>query len=314
MGDTNTENINISTTNEALDSVDLMNGGLFAGLVIFYSATIGYYFVEKKMTGSENLPEKKTKLRLTLLAGYVLLTTTILFIINSITLYNKCGESQIFTAFGYTYLPWVIMFGSLCLILEVMPIFKMPFSNTIGYIIYDNKKTMELLENIFKKDDRNSNDAKIIMKFKKNPTLILNEIINDNFDRFIDDITNLIKEEVLDTWKKSKKNDSEEQPDSSSQDISKISGGADSEHASEDASEAAVNVGLDESEESDADKNYIKELNDVVIDKEKIATIIWYLLAGTLVSTYSSNIISTAECDITYKQLKKNKEMEESYN
>tara|TARA_Y100000813_G_C24016216_1_gene282914 strand:- start:278 stop:682 length:405 start_codon:yes stop_codon:yes gene_type:complete len=67
-------------------------------------------------------------------------------------------------------------------------------------------------------------------------------------------------------------------------------------------------------EDTEDNSDPIKELLDVIVAKEKIATIIWYLLAGTLVTTYSSNIIATAECKLSYKQLKKNKDLEEAYN
>ena len=70
----------------------------------------------------------------------------------------------------------------------------------------------------------------------------------------------------------------------------------------------------DASKDPEDKSDPIKELLDVIVAKEKIATIVWYLLAGTLVTTYSSNIIATAECNLSYKQLKKNKELEEAYN
>ena len=134
----NDTTVNASNVNNSLDTVNLMNAGLFGGLMVFYAATIIYYFVEKKFT-SDKEEKDAIELRFKLLAGYVLLTSTILFLLNSITLYNKCGESQMFKAFGYTYLPWLIMFGSVCLMLELIPICKMPFSNTIGYIVYDKR-------------------------------------------------------------------------------------------------------------------------------------------------------------------------------
>ena len=114
----NDTTVNASNVNNSLDTVNLMNAGLFGGLAIFYAATIGYYFIENNLTSKKSQKEA-TKLRLKILAGYVLLTSTILFLLNSITLYNKCGESQMFKAFGYTYLPWIIMFGSVCLMLEM---------------------------------------------------------------------------------------------------------------------------------------------------------------------------------------------------
>ena len=328
----NDTTVNASNVNNSLDTVNLMNAGLFGGLAIFYTATIGYYFIENNLT-SKKTPKEATKLRLKILAGYVLLTSTILFLLNSITLYNKCGESQMFKAFGYTYLPWIIMFGSVCLMLEMMPICKMPFSNTIGYIVYDNDKTKDIIKRIFRQGDK-TDSAKIIMKFQENPTLILNEVTVAGFNNFIKDIEPLMYNDLymqnmspstsqqLEPTAQSVQPDLIAQPDPTAPPAPTEPNKLNTELKQKTSIELQGVGGSasnpenkkEDTEDTEDKSDPIKELLDVIVAKEKIATIIWYLLAGTLVTTYSSNIIATAECNLSYKQLKKNKELEEAYN
>ena len=329
----NDTTVNASDVNNSLDTVNLMNAGLFGGLAIFYAATIGYYFIENNLT-SKKTQEEATKLRLKILAGYVLLTSTILFLLNSITLYNKCGESQMFKAFGYTYLPWIIMFGSVCLMLEMMPICKMPFSNTIGYIVYDNDKTKDIIKRIFRQGDK-TDSAKIIMKFQENPTLILNEVTVAGFNNFIKDIEPLMYNDLYNqymspsTSKPPAPGSTSQQPEptappaSSAQPSAPPAPPASKQPAPSELQSAqqpfqggngSTSNPQNANEDTEDNSDPIKELLDVIVAKEKIATIIWYLLAGTLVTTYSSNIIATAECNLSYKQLKKNKDLEEAYN
>ena len=233
---TNENNVSNEDIQKSVSSVNLTNNGFFIGVAIFYISMISYYFLVKEIINDDN----KT-LYYKILAGYTLIISTILFFINYTTVYNKCGESQLGTAFLSTYLPWIIIFGSICVIIEIIPEFKTPFSNTIGYIIYNNDDTKKLINEIFANSPEDS--SKIILKFKSNPTLILNEITNKTFENFITDIQSI----------------------------------------------TTVN------EDNKTD------LLKIVKQKEFISTIVWYLLTGTLVTTYSSNIIATSQCNIKYK-------------
>ena len=58
--------VNIASVSESLDTVNLMNAGLFGGLAFFYAATIGYYFVEKMFTSGKN-PDDAMQIRLKIL-------------------------------------------------------------------------------------------------------------------------------------------------------------------------------------------------------------------------------------------------------
>ena len=105
---TNENNVSNEDIQKSVSSVNLTNNGFFIGVAIFYISMISYYFLVKEIINDDN----KT-LYYKILAGYTLIISTILFFINYTTVYNKCGESQLGTAFLSTYLPWIIIFGSI---------------------------------------------------------------------------------------------------------------------------------------------------------------------------------------------------------
>ena len=69
-----------------------------------------------------------------LLSGvYYLFVIFSQYYINVQNTYKKCGEAQVFHAMIYTFVPNILIFGLLVVILDVFPGFLKPFSNTIGY-------------------------------------------------------------------------------------------------------------------------------------------------------------------------------------
>ena len=69
--------------------------------------------------------------------GYFLLMIIVMFVVNKNMMSINCGETDgsgkvVLTA---TLVPWMLMFLPMMLLLYVFPIWKQPFSNTIGYLI-----------------------------------------------------------------------------------------------------------------------------------------------------------------------------------
>jgi len=113
--------------------------------------------------------------------GFVLIVIAMLFINMSSVLGEKCGAEGTpqFTGdvLKAVFFPWVLMVGSVIVLLHVLPGWKQPFSNTFGYLavhipgIDARGKLLELLPD---------NDLKNLIE--QNPSLLLNEFDTTNFD------------------------------------------------------------------------------------------------------------------------------------
>jgi hypothetical protein len=145
------------------------------------------------------------------LVCYILLTIMSQFFINFGILKNKCGgnDSSNFTASAFmTFIPWIFIFGSVVLILIVFPGFKSAFSNVIGYFAVSGKANEimnELLvnteiQNAINKEEEGSDkkaelqsSAEAIIKLCGNTSIMINQIVPDNFEDYWGILTPLMK-------------------------------------------------------------------------------------------------------------------------
>ena len=81
---------------------------------------------------------------------YFLLLFIILFFINLSLTNEMCGFAQYSIALKATLFPWVIIFGSLFIVLMAFPSWLAPFSNTIGYFFTYITGVNTLLTSIIK--------------------------------------------------------------------------------------------------------------------------------------------------------------------
>jgi hypothetical protein len=116
-------------------------------VVAFILITIVYYLTLKpKLTidilsdpASYNDYNKSLYFRLGI---YFLLVLLVQFGINANVIINKCGGSvsqNIGFAGMLTFLPWVLIFGLIMIVLIVFPGFKSAFSDVIGYFYVSSK-------------------------------------------------------------------------------------------------------------------------------------------------------------------------------
>lgn len=137
------------------------------------------------------------------LAIYVLLVIMIQFIVNSSIISSNCGgniSENMGMAGVLTFLPWILIFGVLVLILTIYPGFKSAFSDVVGYYYVSgsaNKILTELLVNkdVEKKllEDPNMTPEKkaamesaadTIIKICGNTSILINQIVPSNFDQY----------------------------------------------------------------------------------------------------------------------------------
>ena len=135
--------------------------------------------------------------------------------VNLLGFQNKCGGSlsnNIGKVFVSTFVPWLLIFGGLMLVLIIFPGFKGAFSNVIGYyVVYriSNKVLVKLLGNA--QVDRTLEDVKdtdekdkhlmekasdAVLKLVGNTSIMINQITPENFEDMWNMMTPIMKPEM----------------------------------------------------------------------------------------------------------------------
>jgi hypothetical protein len=180
-------------------------------------------------------------------------------------------SSKILQIILYTLFPWMIMFGSLIALLKVYPGWKLPFANTIGYLIVKVLGIKTLANKLIitydesgnslepDTDDDNFNRAiRTVKPIIQDPSLILQEVSSDNFDNF---------------WKTLEEG--------------KIL-----------KNEATYKANYNEPREKARGT-----LQQYVNIKENIAEYIWYILAGAYIASYVQRIVTDIDPPVSTDQL-----------
>tara|TARA_B100000902_G_scaffold395060_1_gene452766 strand:+ start:9265 stop:10470 length:1206 start_codon:yes stop_codon:yes gene_type:complete len=159
--------------------------------------------------------------------------------------------------FGITFLPWLIIFGVIYLLLELFPGWIKPFSNTLGYLVIN----LLGIEQIYKKEVIKNESDDFGDDSSKN--IILNAIMkmNDNYHTTINQF---------------------------SSDINKYKKFVDQ-------LKVAGIVKGNEDSNSDA-SNYFCKFYSLICVKEVVGKLLWYVLSGSLISAISYNFIMNLEC------------------
>ena len=147
------------------------------------------------------------------LAIYVLLVIIIQFIVNSSIISSSCGGNiteNMGSAGVLTFLPWILIFGVLVLILTIYPSFKTAFSDVVGYYYVSgqaSKLLTELLVNqeiqqkmtedpnmTSEKKEALESAADAIIKICGNTSILINQMVPSNFDQYWGILTPLMKD------------------------------------------------------------------------------------------------------------------------
>lgn len=137
------------------------------------------------------------------LVVYLLLVIIIQFIVNSSIIASNCGgnlSENIGAAGVLTFLPWILIFGVLVLIITIYPSFKTAFSDVVGYYYVSGSSTKLLTELLVNKDiekkildDPNMTPQKkealesaadAIIKISGNTSILINQIVPSNFNQY----------------------------------------------------------------------------------------------------------------------------------
>jgi hypothetical protein len=147
------------------------------------------------------------------LAIYVLLVILIQFMVNSSIIATSCGGNiteNMGAAGVLTFLPWILIFGVLVLVLTLYPGFKSAFSDVIGYYYVSSSATKILTELLVNQDiekkmteDPNMTPEKklaletaadTIIKICGNTSILINQIVPGNFEQYWAILTPLMKD------------------------------------------------------------------------------------------------------------------------
>jgi hypothetical protein len=202
----------------------------YLSLLIFAIITILYYVLKPKKTldiiygnsdtGTPLTEDQKnqlsanfTKKSYLYLIIYFLFVIISQFFVNFGIISNKCGGSlkDNFAAGALmTFIPWVFIFGVVILILIIFPGFKSAFSNVIGYFAVAGQATTvlnELLVNSNIQEAINSPNtspdkranlqkaAEAIIKLCGNTSIMINQIVPENFEEYWAILQPLMKDE-----------------------------------------------------------------------------------------------------------------------
>tara|TARA_B100000963_G_scaffold159000_1_gene138396 strand:+ start:7078 stop:7983 length:906 start_codon:yes stop_codon:yes gene_type:complete len=213
---------------------------------------------------------------------------------------EKCGGTpQLVPSINYTIIPNLFIFGTLLLILILMPGWKAPFSNTIGYLIVWLAGVNGSFFKILKQDN---NQNKLLQMVYKDPSMMINEITPENFDLFIArmggkkggigpivqgvPIVNaqpIVKAQPI--------VNAEPLPKPSAPPMT-MKGGRRKQRGGNSTSILSSNY-----------KQHIPGLYNFVVIKDMISEFLWYVLVGNLVINTSSTYISSIKCNRSADQL-----------
>jgi len=185
-------------------------------MIAFICTTIFYYMLIKPVLTYEILinPEQYkdyNKKIYKALGIYLTLVILIQFLINIAAVNSKCGGNltdNLAPAGLMTLFPWLLIFGAIIIVLIMYPGFKMAFSDVIGYFYVAgtaNKVMTELLinKNIQQNIDGSQmnetekanmeNAADAIIKICGNTSILINQIVPSNFDKYWEILHPLMK-------------------------------------------------------------------------------------------------------------------------
>jgi len=246
----------------------------FISLILFAISTLLYFlFLKPKLSVAElqtanGFTDYYSASNKTLMIYVAIVVGSQLFL-NFFYLLSKCGGSpgqNIGAAVGYTFVPYLFIFGVLVAVLVIFPGFKSAFSNVIGYFFIASSANTLLngllvnseLSDVSQGMDQGTKDqleqsAELIMKICGNASLLINQINPENFMNIWNDMLSpLIKKSISGNVLKEKQS----------------------------------------------------ELLHLVVLKDNIGEACWYMYAGILVSSIVAYNLATRGCVKTVDQIK----------
>lgn len=178
----------------------------YINIITFILTTIFYYMVLKPTLSYDDLIDTKkyeeySKNNYLYLGIYLVLAMLIQFIVNASIISTTCGGSiseNIGAAGVLTFIPWTLIFGVIIIVLIMYPGFKSAFSDVIGYFYISGPATQIITELLVNRDvekkltgnetveekEALEDAADTIVKICGNTSILINQIVPDNFQDY----------------------------------------------------------------------------------------------------------------------------------
>lgn len=253
---------------------------LYLNVITFLLTTLFYYLALKpplqySTFQDETKYQQYVKTNYTYLAIYVLLVIIVQFGVNSAVISTKCGGKigeNIGIAGMMTFLPWILIFGVLVVVLSAYPGFKTAFSDVVGYYYVSGTATKLLtdllihpeIETKINKDPTMTPEKKqaletaadAIIKITGNTSILINQIVPTNFNEYWNILRPLMKEQYK-----------------------------------------------TESPETEKMK---EELFKIVMSRDNVGEAMWYIYTGLLITSIVQLKINTRGCQTSPQQMQAN--------
>jgi len=272
-----------------------------SSLIFFFFITLGFLiftlFSIQSAKSIEDIEKAKDGTMLTII--YVCILVIGSYFINSTVSKALCSSQAVrwTDILLATLLPWIIIFFSLFIILKIFPGWITPFSNTVGYLVISILGVETTLTNILNSNPGVSNDlAKAIANITHNKSNFINQI-DINKKTFLSFINDLINAQIIILGKPSTAEGQTEGAE-----------GAEGTRAVEGAEGTRAVEGATNRSETDKailTNPDIQNLYKLLVIKNVLGQITWYILAGVLVSSVSYNYIINMSCDKSLEEITK---------
>jgi len=192
----------------------------YINIVTFILTTVFYYMALKPILSYDDLIDVKkyevyNKNNYLYLGIYLMLVMLVQFVVNASIISTTCGGSiseNIGAAGFLTFIPWTLIFGVIIIILIIYPGFKSAFSDVIGYFYVSSSATKIITELLVNRDvekkltgtetkeekESLEDAADAIVKICGNTSILINQIVPDNFLNYWKILKPLMKEKYKD--------------------------------------------------------------------------------------------------------------------
>ena len=187
------ENVENSKNNNSANSSSTTSrktgtGNFVLALVV---PLVAYYFLVYKLYSS-SFDEPTQKVNVTAKVGmFKILLMAVIFLsmytLNTQQMKAMCPngtKNLVSKVFFSTFLPFIFMLGTVVVAITIMPGWKSPFSNTIGYSLVKNVIFRKLfqLQDWWERDGTEGNSELEKFNRRSNRTFFVNELTPENFD------------------------------------------------------------------------------------------------------------------------------------
>jgi len=273
--------------------------------IIAFLLTTLFYFIALKPTLTLNTLSSPEKLKsyemnhYVYLAIYLLLVIIVQFIVNTSVISSTCGGSvtqNLGSSAMMTFFPWFFIFGVVIIVLVALPGFKSAFSDVIGYYYVSSSAndvltTLLINQNVEhemntpgitdKQKETMQRAADMIVKICGNSAILINQIVPSNFLQYWSILTPLMKpkyQQQLSQTANSNTNNTNVKPELDTKPIpipstNNMTGG--------------TSGGVDDLQ---------KKFFDLVLTRDNIGEIMWYIYTGILICSLVQLKLSTVGC------------------